>query len=343
MRRRVLEGEKLIAEHKYVTVIDAVRDELELGKFYSALTKVKYHQKHQPRDPQGYYLEGEILAQLERWKDAYIAFNKGYYLTKSAAFKKRMEDMKKASKKGSLDLPKIESGESLALKEEIPEASEPEEEKVERTRGSFLALSRMRMVQSLLNRYESQYGKMETFDAKSLLKDKVTTREVNLEQLGELSLEDGVLKSSKYGTIEEIETDLKKMQDAIKADRDGESEKALEVVQAISKPNREEMDFKIILLEKLGRSKEAWQAREELVEKFNPPSSFVWHVAQHYYKLGDNKKAKKYLQKVIDANSPYKSSAKEQLAILNRGGTSRLRQLLDKQREEAFSSPGGSE
>ena len=44
----------------------------------------------------------------------------------------------------------------------------------------------MRMLQSLLDRYESVYGPMLEFNLDSLLKDKVTTRSVDISELVKL-------------------------------------------------------------------------------------------------------------------------------------------------------------
>ena len=79
--REALEGVRDLRNH--VVIPCGKRggwDEMRQNRYYSALTKLKYHQQLQPKDVEAYYLEGECLAKLERWKDAYIAYHKAFTL-----------------------------------------------------------------------------------------------------------------------------------------------------------------------------------------------------------------------------------------------------------------------
>lgn len=334
LRKRALEGVRDLRNlSSYRAVKEAAWDEMRQNRYYSALTKLKYHQQLQPKDVEAYYLEGECLAKLERWKEAYIAYHKAFYLSGEQKYQRLMIKMKvKAGKPIKKEKPWY-----LKIKdpnEKVVEAPKPKPEalKSAKKRGSYLQLSRMRMLQSLLDRYESLNGQMLEFNLDSLLKDKVTTRSVDISELGKITLVNSRIHSENFGTVEEIRNSMKFFMDAVSLASNKNTSQAIKLLEANQdKLIRSEAEYLISLYRKEGRIDDELDYRQEISNKFPNYSSNLLFLADYYYEKGLNQKALTYYQRILKLKSG-NSNVKSRIKQLQSGGTFRLREVLQKQR-----------
>ena len=334
LRTRALEGVRDLRDlSSFRAVKEAAWDEMRQNRYYSALKKLKYHQQLQPTDIEGYYLEGQCLAKLERWKDAYIAYHKAFYLSGAKKYQDLMFQMK--AKAGN----PVKKEKPWYLKIEDPnqknvEKPEPQKEPLNpaKKRGSYLQLSRMRMLQSLLDRYESVYGPMLEFNLDSLLKDKVTTRSVDISELGKITLKNSKIHSENFGTTEEIQNSMKFFMDAVSLASKKNTSGAIRSLEANQdKLIRSEAEYLISLYRQEGRIKDEVQYREKISLKFPKYSSNLLFLADYYYQNGRNRKALKYYQKILKLGSN-NSSIRSRIKQIEAGGTFKLREVLKNQR-----------
>tara|TARA_Y100000589_G_scaffold296328_1_gene303400 strand:+ start:813 stop:1931 length:1119 start_codon:yes stop_codon:yes gene_type:complete len=342
LRKRALEGVKDLRNlSAFRAVKEAAWDEMRHKRYYSALKKLKYHQQLQPKDVEAYYLEGVCLSRLERWKDAYIAYHKAYYLSGKQRYRDLMFEMKaKAGKPVVREKPwylkikdpnekKVETPE---LKVEIPVAT--------KMRGSYLQLSRMRMLQSLLDRYESVYGPMEVFNLDSLLKDKVTSRPINIKELGKITLKNSKIHSENFGTIDEIRSSMQFFMDAVSmASKNNTSDAIRSLEKNQDKLIRSEAEYLISLYRQEDRTEDELAYRKKLAERFPAYTSNLLVLADYHYENGRNQKALEYYQKIIDLKSD-NSMIRRRIRQLKAGGTFRLREILKGQRKTLLGNEG---
>jgi len=335
LRSRALEGVRDLRKlSSFRAVKEAAWDEMRQNRYYSALKKLKYHQQLQPKDVEAYYLEGECLAKLERWKDAYIAYHKAFYLSGVKRYQRLMFQMKaKAGKPIKKEKPWY-----LKIKDpsqKIVETPKPKEEQLKpaKKRGSYLQLSRMRMLQSLVDRYESLNGPMLEFNLDSLLKDQVTTRSVNISELGKISLKNSKIHSENYGTVEEIRSSMKFFIDAVSMASKKNTSGAIRSLEANQdKLIRSEAEYLISLYRQEGLFEQEVKYREKISLKFPEYSSNLLFLADHYYENGLNQKALNYYQKILKLKSG-NSSVRSRIKQLKAGGTFKLREVLKSQRQ----------
>lgn len=335
LRKRALEGLADLRElSAYRAVKEAAWDEMRQQRYYSALKKLKYHQQLQPRDVEAYYLEGECLTRLERWKDAYIAFHKAFYLSGEKRYQDLMFKMKaKAGKPVVKEEPWYLKIKDPNEKVETPPAPVVQTPEVPIRRGSYLELSRMRMLQSLVDRYESKYGKITDFNLNSILEEKVTTRPVDVTELGKITIVDGQIRSENFGTVKDIRDSMKFFSEAVSMASEKNITGAIRALEASQdKLIISEAEYLIGLYREQQRLQDELAFRESLVKKYPEYYSNILFLADYYYENGANAKALQYYQKISNGNAS-NSNVIRRIKQLQAGGTHELRRLLDTQRE----------
>ena len=334
LRKRAIEGVNDLRNlSAFRAVKEAAWDEMRHRRYYSALKKLKYHQQLQPKDVEAYYLEGECLAKLERWKDAYIAYHKAFYLSGKKRYQDLMFEMKaKAGKPVVKEKPwylKIKDPNEKKIETPKPQAELPVTPKM---RGSYLQLSRMRMLQSLLDRYESIHGSMTVFDLKSLLKDKVTSRPVDISELGKITLKNSKIHSENFGTVEEIRSSMQFFTEAVSMASKKNTSGAIRSLESNQdKLIRSEAEYLISLYRQEGRVEDELSYREKLSKKFPDYTSNLLFLADHHYENGRNNTALEYYQKIVNLRSD-NSRIRRRIRQLKSGGTFKLREVLNGQR-----------
>lgn len=336
LRKRALEGlSELRGLSSYKAIKEAAWDEMRQQRYYSALKKLKYHQQLQPRDVEAYYLEGECLTRLERWKDAYIAFHKAYFLTGDRRYQNLMNQVKeKAGKPIVKEKPWYLKIKDPNEKKEVPVAEEPKKPPIMKRRGSYLQLSQMRMLQSLVDRYQSKYGKIGEFKLDSILAQKVTTRPIDIQELGDITLIDGLVYSENYGSVREIRESMKFFSEAVASVSNKSTTDAIRLLEL----NRDklllsEAEYLINLYRMQNRLNDELVYRETLVDKFPDYYSNILFLADHYYDKGLNSKALSYYEKIVESKYSNKD-LRRRVRQLRAGGTQKLKNLLEFQRQE---------
>lgn len=336
LRNRALEGlSDLRGLSSYRAIKEAAWDEMRQRRYYSALKKLKYHQQLQPRDVEAYYLEGECLTKLERWKDAYIAYHKAYFLTGDRRYQDLMIKTKeKAGKPVVQEKPwylKIKDPnekETVSIVKELPKIP------VAKQRGSYLQLSRMRMLQSLVDRYQSKYGKIEEFKLDSILKQRVTTRPIDVSELGKVTLVNGLVFSEIYGSVSDIRDSMKFFSEAVALVSSKNTTGAIVLLESNQdKLLLSEAEYLISLYRLQNRINDEITYRETLVEKFPDYYSNLLFLADYYYDKGSNQKALSYYEKIVESKFS-NNDLRRRVKQLRAGGTKNLKSLLESQRRE---------
>jgi tetratricopeptide (TPR) repeat protein len=343
VRGRTLEGLKKIHSYEPQSVIELAHREIENGNFLSALRKLHLHQRFQPEDPEGWFLEAEVLVRLDKLRGAYLAYRKAYALTGLTQIRDKMEALESKLKKSSKALEKPRAKRSQSKSGDLPKGDEKNssrtlESKPEPlSRGGFLILSKLRTLDSLLKRYIGLKGEMKSFDLRALLAGSVTTRPVSIVGLGEMTLVTDHVRSSLFGTAPEQAKFLEFFRKAITLAAKGETTQAIALLEKNKETMiREEFEFLIRLYNQVGLEGQAILLRIELAKKFPKDSRNLLTLARHFFQQGDSSKALHYYERLMRLDSNYKFEAESQADLIRAGGSFRLKEVFELQRKELF-------
>lgn len=341
LREKTREGLRKIRSYVPQSIIEAAHLDMQRGRMSSALRKLKYHQRLNPRDPEGYFLEGELFALTEKYREAYIAYHKAYYLTGSDLFREKMEEMKlkggvsvsDGDEKGDISSQKDSSA---AKQEESKEETAAPAEEFNPRKGSFIILSKLRTLNSLLKRYQSVHGELpKEFKLESLLEGNITTRALDISELGEVSIKDEKIFSSVYGTVQDQEGALKKYRDAISMEASGDLTGTLALLEGeIEKLSEEELDFLIRVAQRAGNTDKSLELRQIMAKKFPDHYANLFVLANYYFRRGEHQEALEYFGLLAQGNSNFKDEAQEKINLIRGGGSYRLREVFERQKEE---------
>ena len=342
VRKRTLEGLDKIHSYQAQSIIKIAHREVERGNDLSALRKLRMHQRLQPKDPEGWFLEGEVLVRLEKFREAYRAYAKAYSLTGWRRIRQKMEALE-TRLQGSKISENQDSEESKRISDKADDekpdpgpVAAPEPKRLKR--GGFLVLSRLRTLDSLLKRHNKLQDEMKTFDLKSLLQGAVTTRPVSVEGLGEMSIQTGHVRSSIFGTAADQAESLKFFREAISLAAKDEEKEAISVLQKNQKILiREEFEFLIRLFERSKQREKAILLRVNFAKKYPKDGRNLLILARHFFEQGDSSRALHYYERLKFSGSVYKVEANRQSDLIRAGGSHRLKKLMEAQRKELFS------
>ncbi len=336
LRERTREGLKKIRSYVPQSILEAAHQDIERGQLTSAIRKLRYHQRLNPRDPEGYFLEGEAFALGEKYKEAYVAYHKAYFLTGSPELREKMEDMKRL---GGAGVAEDEGEEPQQDAAPVKEDSQPETKPVTPVsapkRGSFLILSKLRTLDSLIRRYKARKGTYPSeFDLDSLMEGKVTTTSVDVSELGKLEIKDEGVISSVYGTVKDQESSLETFKKAIALEASGDLTSAINLLESdVGDLSRNELDFLVRMTQRAGDTDKSLEMRKKMAVRFPNHYSNIFVLANYYFRRGDHKRSLEYFEILSEGTSSYRLAAEEKVRFLKQGGSYRLQEVFQKQRE----------
>jgi tetratricopeptide (TPR) repeat protein len=332
-------------EMRYESVAEIVRYEMKQGDYISALRKIRWHQHQQPDDPEGFWLEGQILEALNSPENAIIAYKKSFSLKKSRGIEERILKLENIlqQRKNELNVLAAEILPTETTTEAIPEnsiqtpAPDKTPEKTPAPLADMAILSKMRGLEALISLYKSKIGPMETFSLDSLRKQKVLTRETDFSELGELSLKNGEIHSSIFGNITDIDQSLDFFRSAIKEEQEGKTEKAFTMLwEKRLELGAGCLDYLIMLCEKLNYPEKIIELKERLARMRPHDFINIYELAMYYYKKNRTKEALKWFHRLRSINSPYQAAAEEKITELEKGGSWELKHKFLEQKRQLF-------
>lgn len=350
LRERTREGLRKVRSYVPQSIIEAALSDMQSGQLPSALRKLKYHQRLNPRDPEGYFLEGELFAKIEKYRDAYIAYHKAYFLTGSSEIRQKMEDMKvkggvvesqdddegRSNQSNSSEEPSGKKGSDEKVSDE-----KVEEESFEPAAGNFLILGKLRALDSLIKRYEARNGSPPVdLNLASLQAGDVTTAKLDLSDLGDLKIKDGKVFSSVFGTVADQEASLKLYKQAIAQDASGATSESIRIleVKGEERLTKQELNFLIRMTQKMGDTEKSLIWRQVMAKRFPNNHSNLFILANYHFRKGQHAEALEFFELIAAGNSSLKKESEAKIGLIRRGGSYRLQEVFQELKKDLSSS-----
>lgn len=366
LRQRTEAGLSHMEKNRYSSVKEIVRLEIKQKEYMSALSKVRWHQQQNPTDPEGFFLEGRILELLNSPENALIAYKKSYKIHERRELKKKIAKLEELIQQQRNEINDTanelfpEDGLSLhffqqsATKSALNQTSPLEAELVNHSSAASTitgnkphqeikaladlnTLAKMRALDSMLSLYQAQTGSLDHFSLTSLKKEKILTLEIDFSELGELSIKDGKVYSSTFGSSADIDRALDFFRTAVKEEQAGNTDKAIEMLwENRSALGDSCLDYLLSLCEKQNIDQKIISLKQELTKRRPHDFLNIRDIAMHYYQNNQRKKALQWFRQLADFPNPHQQEAKGYIDELKQGGSWHLKQKFLRQKELLF-------